>query len=107
MSLLEVTVALCLSLTALLAAAPALGLALKALTHEQRTFDQEIAMEAAWSEVTRSPGPVNAKVVKEYRVGTDRSILVTLESREEKGSIRLWKLSVPDSGYVEERWIAK
>src|SRR5262245_48515526 len=92
-SLLEVMAAIWLSLGALLAAGPALGLGRKALVHNQASFDQEVALEAAWSEILQ--GVISpATVIRDIQVAEDRTVSVTLEFLEERDGIRHWRLSV-------------
>ncbi|MBI3941001.1 MAG: hypothetical protein HY315_09210 [Acidobacteria bacterium] len=106
-SFLEVTVALGLSLGALLLAAPALGLALRVLVHEQKSLDQEIALEAAWSEICAGPDQFASGVIKDYRVGSGRNVTVAVEAPAQQDGLMRWKLTVSDPPYSEERWLAR
>ncbi|HEV8132276.1 MAG TPA: hypothetical protein VGQ81_13585 [Acidobacteriota bacterium] len=106
-SLLEIVIALLLSLTAFLVAAPALALSLKILTVDRTGLDQEIAVEAAWNEICASPSQFARAGEKDFSVGENRSLTVQVTPLESHDGLWRWRLSVPPTGYNEERWLAK
>ncbi|MBI4456586.1 MAG: hypothetical protein HY644_11895 [Acidobacteria bacterium] len=106
-TLLEIMVALALSLTALLMATPALGLSMKILMRDQETFDQEVAFEAVWNEIRIDPVQFATPIRRECQVGTNRKVTVKVEPLDVQTGLRRWKLSVTDSSQSEERWLSK
>lgn len=106
-ALLEIVIALLLSLTAFLAAAPALALSVKILTVDRSGLDQELAIEAAWNEICAMPSQFSRPGQKDFSVGENRSVTVQIAPLESQDGLRRWRLSVATTGYSEERWLAK
>ncbi|MBI2820889.1 MAG: hypothetical protein HYX74_01570 [Acidobacteria bacterium] len=106
-SMLEIMVALLISLTALAAAAPGLWLSLVVLQQDRKTLDREIAFETAWNEICSSTAEWPETRRYDAAVGAGRNIAVTAEALEQRYGLRRWRLSVSDPPYSEERWLSK
>ena len=106
-SLLEVVVALVVSMTALLVAAPALALSLKILKSDREQMDRESALEAVWSEISADPAAFRSTLRLDAAVGSERRSTVTADFLGEQNGLWRWRLSLSDPDYAEERWLAR
>ncbi len=106
-SLFEVLVALSLSLVAVVMAGPALTLSLRILTEDQRSLDQEMALDAAWNAVCADPSQFLTSQQKDFNVGDSRTVNVKITRLDDKDGLRRWRLWLEDPSRAEERWLAR
>ena len=106
-SLLEVLVALLLSLLGISMVGPALTLSLTILTEDQRSLDQEMALEAAWNAVCAEPPQFLTSQQRDINVGDNRTVNVKITPLDDKDGLRRWRLWVDDPSRADERWIAR
>ncbi|HEY2931049.1 MAG TPA: hypothetical protein VGK99_04830 [Acidobacteriota bacterium] len=107
LTLLEVLMAVLLSMSAMLVGAPVLSLSLKLVHQDRNSFDRQIALEQVWQQISERPGAFPAMLEKDCRVGEDRTVTVIIQKMQADGPLLRWKLFTADGAYSEERWLSR